>query len=88
MQDRRDVTIRLLYYTLISGKFNHNYHGILKNDYEEAGLDLPDFSAMNRQEALKHIEENASELAGTESLRLLQNGLRDLKADTIPTSWV
>ena len=88
MQDRRDVTIRLLYYTLISEKFNHNYHGVLKNDYEQAGLELPDFANMNRQEALRHIEENASELAGTEALRLLQNGLRDLNPNTIPTSWV
>lgn len=88
MQHRRDVTIRLLYFTLISSKFNHHYHGVLKNDYENAELELPDFTTMNRQEILLHIEENSSALAGTEALRLLQEGLRDLHPNTIPTSWV
>jgi len=85
---RRDVTIRLLYYTLISGKFNERYHETLSNDYGNCELTLPDFGTLNRRDALEHIESNTSQLSGTDSLDLLQRGLRNLSSEVIPTSWV
>jgi len=88
MSVRRDVTIRLLYYTLISGKFNAHYQDVLARDYASAGVSLPDFSSLNRREALEHIEANSSALGGTQALDLLQRGLRNLSNDVIPTGWV
>ena len=88
MSLRRDVTIRLLYYTLISSKFQEHYHSILKRDYDSCGTSLPDFSQLNRLEAMEHIEANEGALAGTEALSLLQRGLRNLSEEVIPTGWV
>ena len=88
MSLRRDVTIRLLYYTLISSKFQEHYHSILKRDYDSCGTSLPDFSQLNRREAMEHIEANEGALAGTEALSLLQRGLRNLSEEVIPTGWV
>jgi hypothetical protein len=88
MASRRDVTIRLLYYTLISGKFYQHYFNVLSRDYDSKGVALPDFSQLNRREALEHIEANAAKLGGTESLGLLQRGLRNLSSEIIPTGWV
>jgi hypothetical protein len=88
MTDRRDVTIRLLYFPEISHKFQEHYNTTLSNDYEQAGLDVPDFSKMNRQEFLQHLEQVRSQLGGTQSGDLLKRGLHDLNKDVILTTWV
>ncbi|MEC7987293.1 MAG: hypothetical protein VX278_19135 [Myxococcota bacterium] len=88
MSQRRDITIRLLYFSLICEKFQHHYRKDMEADYEAAGVDMPDFSKMNRKEVLEHIEDFESKTTGTQALQLLQHGLRDLNSDIIPTSWV
>ena len=69
-------------------KFYHHYNAILHRDYNSKGLNLPDFTQLNRKEALNHIESNQASLSGTEALDLLQRGLRNLSSEVIPTGWV
>ncbi len=91
MAHRRDVTIRLLYFELVSGKFQNHYADTLASGYEAAGLELPDFSKLGRADTLRAIEELEAAGGGSETsqaLDLLQRGLRDLDTEIIPTNWV
>ena len=85
---KRDKTIRLLYFGLISSKFQAHHSKTLNDAYQSAGLTVPDFGKMNRAETLKHISEVEQALSGTEALRLLKTGLIDLDISVIPTTWV
>ena len=85
---RRDVTIRLLYYQLVCQKFQSHHSQTLDRDYEAAGMDKPDFTSMSRAEILAHIEELRQKAAGSDALRLLEQGLGQLDSEVIPTSWV
>ena len=85
---KRDQTIRLLYFALISSKFQEHYSKTLNDAYQSAGLSVPDFGKMNRTETLKHISDVEQALSGTEALRLLKTGLIDLDTNVIPTTWV
>jgi len=91
LQDRRDVTIRLLYFKLVSGKFGAHYGSQLQSGAAAAGMSLPAFGEIGRKETLDFIDALAA--AGGDSstsaaVDLLQRGLRDLDNDVIPTSWV
>ncbi len=91
LETRRDVTIRLLYFKLISGKFGAHYASQLESGAAAAGVTLPAFGQIGRRETLDFIDALAA--AGGDSstataVDLLQRGLRDLGVDVIPTSWV
>ena len=88
MLQRRDVTIRLLYYQLVCQKFQGHHSQTLQRDYEAAGMDKPDFSSMSRAEILAHIEELRQKASGSDALRLVEQGLGALDSEIIPTSWV
>lgn len=87
MLERRDQTIRLLYFNLICTKFQAHHMQTLKRDHQEAGMEVPNFSNMTRAEVLAHIQELAT-YSDSESVRLLQEGLGQLDSEVIPTSWV
>jgi hypothetical protein len=91
LETRRDVTIRLLYFKLISGKFANHYGSRVADGVQAAGLDMPAFGEIGRKDTLDFIE--ALEAAGGDSstanaVDLLKRGLRDLDTEVIPTSWV
>lgn len=92
LERRRDLTIRLLYYSLCAGKFADHYKGDLEAGYAEAGLPLPDFATLSRRDALAAIEEFAAAAtsggAAGIALGLMQRGLRDMENEVIPTNWV
>ena len=91
LERRRDVTIRLLYFGLISTKFQEHYSGQLRAGIRAAGLSVPDFHQLGRKGSLDFITELAAaggDSATATALDLLQRGLRDLTEDVIPTSWV
>jgi hypothetical protein len=88
MLERRDQTIRLLYFQLICTKFQSHHMQTLRRDYQEAGMEVPTFANMTRAEVLAHIAELAASAEGSEALRLLQQGLGNLDSEVIPTSWV
>jgi hypothetical protein len=85
---RRDVTIRLLYFKVISRKFQTHYSGQLAAGYAEAGIPMPDFTTLTRAQTLAAIQALAASGAGANALDLLQRGLGDLDPDVIPTAWV
>ena len=87
MIERRDQTIRLLYFNLICTRFQAHHGQTLQRDYQEAGMDLPTFANMTRAEVLAQFEQ-LSASSDSESVRLLQQGLGQLNSDVIPTSWV
>ena len=86
--ERINITIRLLYFSLICKHFQNHYGDTLRNDYEEAGIDLPNFENMTRDEVLRHLESVNGQLNGSESHRLLNQGLHQLNSSVIPTGWV
>jgi len=91
LESKRDITIRLLYFGLIGGKFQNHYKSQLETGIQAAGLDVPDLSTLGRKGALDFIDD--LEAAGgdnstTAALDLLKKGLRDLDSDVIPTAWV
>jgi hypothetical protein len=91
LEKRRDVTIRLLYFKLVSGKFGAHYGNQLEAGASAAGMTLPSFGEIGRREALDFIDE--MEAAGGDSatataVDLMKRGIRDLDNDVIPTSWV
>jgi len=91
LEVKRDVTIRLLYFGLIGGKFQNHYKSELETGIRAAGLDVPDFSTLGRKGTLDFID--ALEAAGgdnttSSAVDLLKRGLKDLDVDVIPTAWV
>ena len=91
LERRRDVTIRLLYFGLISSKFQDHYGSQLQAGIRGAGLAVPDFNQLGRKGSLDFITELAAaggDGATATALDLLQRGLRDLTEEVIPTSWV
>jgi hypothetical protein len=91
MTTRRDVTIRLLYYGLVSGKFQAHNRTALDEGFRQSGLNVPDLSSVGRGGMKKLISELEAAGGGTESsvaLDLLKRGLWQLDTDLIPTSWI
>ena len=91
LEERRDVTIRLLYFKLISGKFANHYGDRLAAGVDAAGMSMPAFGEIGRKETLDFIDDLMA--AGGDSstataVDLLKRGLRDLETEIIPTSWV
>jgi hypothetical protein len=86
-QGRRDITIRLLYWGLLRGKFAEHFKAELDSGYQELGQAAPDFAGMSRADAVKHIDEILG--AGAEGrLAEILTGLRDLDPTVIPNTWL
>ena len=82
------MAIRLLYFQEVTHKFQEHYRGTLATAYQQAGIDMPDFTKMNRREFLDHLENVRGALGGTQALDLLHRGLRELDKAVIPETWV
>ena len=88
LEARRDLTIRLLYFSLCAGKFGDHYGRQLSEGYAEVGMAVPDFASLSRANALAAIEAFEAAGGGGAALDLLQRGLRDMDNEVIPTNWV
>lgn len=91
LEQRRDVTIRLLYFKLISGKFANHYGDRISEGVQAAGLSMPAFGEIGRKDTLDFIdalEAGAGDSSTATAVDLLKRGLRDLDSEVIPTSWV
>lgn len=96
LEERRDRTIRLLYYTRsVASHFTREHWDVIRAGYTSLGLSAPDFSSLSRQDALASIHafvEKANASDAPEQARklasLLERGLRDLQPDVIPEGWV
>jgi hypothetical protein len=94
---QRDQTIRLLYFTkAVAPKFAAHYPTAIREGYAAVGMPAPDFAKLSREEAMTAIAAygeavgklDAPPAAARTLQHLLEAGLRDLRADTIPITWV
>lgn len=91
LRDRRDITIRLLYWPVVAARFAVAYHQQLADGYAEAGRAAPDFKTLTRAGALTEADALAAMVSGAASTRaheLVQKGLVQLDETIIPTAWV
>lgn len=88
---KRDTTIRLIFFKLVSSKFQAAHKDTLSAAYKGAGLAQPDFATLGRKgtlDAIRALEAAGGDAATAKAVDLLQRGLRDLQVEVIPTSWV
>jgi hypothetical protein len=88
---KRDTTIRLIFFKLVSSKFQAAHKDTLSAAYKGAGLAQPDFAKLGRKgtlDAIRALEAAGGDAATAKAVDLLQRGLRDLQVEVIPTSWV
>jgi len=91
LEHRRDVTIRLLYFNLISTRFVEHHGDLLAEGAAAAGIAVPALGSIGRRETLDFITAlgaSGGDQSTAALLDLLQRGLRDLSNEVIPTSWV
>lgn len=90
MELRRDVTIRLIYWHVVRGKFAEHHATELTAAYTAMGVDMPDFSSISRGDFMKHWEtiQGIDNAEAQETKLLIQRGLHDLSPDAIPETWV
>lgn len=96
LEERRDRTIRLLYYRKsVASHFTAEHWDAIRSGYAALGLTAPDFSSLSRRDAIASISafvEKASSADAPDQARklasLLERGLRDLQPDMIPEGWV
>ncbi|MCP4807982.1 MAG: hypothetical protein GY913_32125 [Proteobacteria bacterium] len=85
-ETRRDVTIRLIYWGVVRGKFADHYASQLTDAYTSMGVDMPDFSSMSRGDFMAHWETVKD--GEHEVVDLMKRGLHDLSPEVIPSTWV
>ncbi len=92
---RRDQTIRLLFYPLISKRFAAQHRAALEAGYTATeGQTLPDYGKAARADALTSIQSfatavsSATSTEGSNALDLLQRGLVKLETALIPEQWI
>jgi len=90
---RRDTTIRLLYWKVITPKFEAGYKTELEAGYTSAGRTKPNFGKLTRGDfmaeyaAVEELAAASSEAAVAELQRLVE-GLAQMSEEVIPTTWV
>ena len=91
---RAEVTIRLIYFDTIRGRFQQSYASQIAAGYAAVGLPAPNFSAMDRKSALASIAAFEAKLgrsapaAATQLLPVLTDGLRALGSRYILLNWI
>lgn len=94
IKERRDTTIRLIFFKVIAKKFGASYAGQLKSGYDDAKRPLPDWSNLGRGAAMSEAAAfeaaaAAGQTANTDKVAdLLKRGLVGLDSTLIPTTWV
>ena len=73
-------------------QFAREYETEITRGYRAAGLDVPDFARLPRDQAMaaiQRLEDAGSRSAeARRALELLQHGLRDLNRELVPTRWL
>ena len=90
LEERRDKTIRLLFYHLIRARFSQQYASELQSGYSAAEQTLPAYATLPRADALTAIGafRDAGADGGAVALDLLQRGLVELDSTVIPEQWI
>jgi hypothetical protein len=91
---RSAVTIRLIYFDTIRGRFQQQYGRQIAAGYTTVGLPAPNFSVMDRKSALASVaafEAKLGQSAPSAAMQLrpvLIDGLRALSGQYIPLNWI
>ncbi len=91
---RGQVTIRLIYFDTIRGRFQQTYASQIAAGYAGVGLPAPNFSVMDRKSALGSIAAFEAKLgqsaptAATQLRPVLTDGLRALGSQYILLNWI
>lgn len=93
LQQRRDATIRLLYYPNAAQRFAEANAARIERGFTAVGLPPPDFGRLNRREALDAIERFEAAAAtnrpsAARDLWPALQGLRDLAPEHLPNGWL
>lgn len=97
LESQRDQTIRLLFFTSnVAPKFQAANERQINAGYQALGLPAPNFSRLSRADALAQVASFEARLASTNPapaaaralLPVLTDGLRDLKAQHVPETWI
>jgi hypothetical protein len=95
LEKRREATIRLVFYqSNIRGKFQEAYSDAVAAGFAALKLNVPDFSRLDRKQALAAISEFQTKVGTSPAaavkrcLQLLTEGLRDLDGKFIPANWI
>ncbi len=91
MTKRRDQTIRLLYFKVITAKFQQHNSTRLEDGFREAGITLPKLDNLGRggiRDLIAQLKGAARGMKAVFALDLLERGLWNLDNDLIPTAWV
>lgn len=95
LEQRRDTTIRLLYYPKVAVSFAETVDGALRDGYAALGLAQPRFDRLSRSDALASIDRFHEALAAAKpppevAVSIAEDlaGLRDLTAEAIPEEWL
>jgi hypothetical protein len=93
----RDAVLRLRYFrSHVGAAFERHYRSQIEAGYRALGLPPPRFAGLGRREALAEVERFERAAAGLERVpaaalvlhRLLDEGLRGLSSEIIPTRWL
>ena len=93
-ETRSQVTIRLIYFDTIRGRFQQTYAGQIAAGYAAVGLPAPNFGVMDRKSALASIAAFEAKLgrsastAATQLRPVLTDGLRALGSRYILLNWI
>ena len=88
------MTIRLIYFDTIRGRFQQTYAGQIAAGYAAIGLPAPNFGVMDRKSALASIVAFEAKLgqsaptAATQLRPVLTDGLRALGSRYILLNWI
>jgi hypothetical protein len=91
---RAGVTIRLIYFDTIRGRFQVQYATQISAGYSAVGLPAPNFSGMDRKSALASITAFEAKIVpsapapATQLRPVLTDGLRALGSRYIPLNWI
>lgn len=93
LEGRRDVTIRILYYSShIAPRFAQEHGASLQAAFQSAGLTAPNFATASRVQVRTALEalRNSSGASSPEvaSAISLLDGFYNLRADTVPEGWI
>jgi|APLak6261679142_1056127.scaffolds.fasta_scaffold00102_27 hypothetical protein len=95
LEATRDQTIRLIFYTPVSARFQEAYASKVDAGYKALGLEVPNFKTMTRAQALQSIAAFEAKLAATpnagDAATKLAPVLKDfaqLKPSLIPETWI
>lgn len=86
--NRRDVTIRLIFFAIVRKKFAAHHAPAITSAYQKLGKPAPPFATLGRKATLDAVA--AFQAAGGDGGfgTLLQTGLVELDPSVIPSTWV